>query len=77
MSERDRLLIQLGEMLSRIARPYPADAELPMDVRSGLSQLGFPYTELTTREELIARLWACKRSLLEWGGTGVTPPSAA
>ena len=77
MSERDRLLIQLGEMLSRIARPYPADAELPMDVRSGLCQLGFPCNEMTTREELITRLWARKRSLLEWGGPGLTPPAAA
>ena len=82
MSEHERLLAQLGEMLAKIARPYRADDELPVDLRSRLSQMGFACTELTTREELIARLWARKRSLLtgmppEWGGPGLTPPSAA
>ena len=82
MSEQERLLAQVGEMLSKIARPYPADDELPPEVRSGLSQLGLSCTERTTREELISRLWARKRSLLtamtpEWGGPGFTPPTAA
>jgi len=67
MSEHERMLVQLGEMLSKIARPC---------------QLGFPCNELTSREELIARLWARKRTLQtaiqpEWGGPGVTPPTAA
>ena len=82
MSEHERTLAQLGEMLSKIARPHRADDELPLEVRANLCQLGFPCGELTTREELIARLWARKRSLLtatqpEWGGPGITPPSAA
>jgi hypothetical protein len=82
MSEHERLLTQLGEMLSKIARPYPVDDELPLEVRSGLCQLGFPCNEMTTREELISRLWARKRMLLAampppWGGPGVTPPTAA
>jgi len=82
MSERERMLVQLGDALSKIARPHRADDELPLEVRANLCQLGFPCSELTTREELIARLWARKRSLLtamqpEWGGPGMTPPSAA
>lgn len=82
MGEQERLLGKLGEMLSQIARPHAVDDELPLELRYGLSQLGFPCTEMTTREELISRLWARKR-LLEaavqppWGGPGVTPPSAA
>jgi hypothetical protein len=83
MSEHERTLARLGEMLSQIARPYGVDdLELPLEVRSGLCQLGFPCSELTTREELITRLWARKRMLMaamqpRWGGPGVTPPSAA
>jgi hypothetical protein len=82
MSEHERMLAQLGEMLARIARPHRADDELPQEVRANLCQLGVCCTELTTREELIATLWARKRSLLtamqlEWGGPGVTPPTAA
>jgi hypothetical protein len=82
MSEHERLLTQLGEMLSQIARPYSVDDELPLELRSGLCQLGFPCTEVTTREELISRLWARKRMLLaamqpQWGGPQVTPPTAA
>ncbi len=82
MSEQERLLAQLGELLSKIARPHRTDDDLPSDVRSRLSQMGFAYSELTTREELIARLWARKRSLLvamapEWGGPRFTPPTAA
>ena len=64
MSESERMLMQLGEMLAKIARPYRADDDLPQEVRANLCQLGFPCSELTTREELIARLWARKRSLL-------------
>ena len=84
MSEHERMLAQLGEMLAKIARPHRAEDELPLDVRANLCQLGFPCNELTPREELIAWLWARKRSLLsamqmqpEWGGPGITPPSAA
>jgi hypothetical protein len=82
MSEQERLLSQLGEMLSKIARPYAVEDELPTELRSGLCQLGFPCTEMTTREELISKLWARKRMLqaalqAHWGGPGITPPSAA
>jgi hypothetical protein len=83
MSEHERMLTRLGEMLSQIARPHGVDEdELPLEVRSGLCQLGFPCNELTTREELITRLWARKRMLMaamqpHWGGPGITPPSAA
>jgi hypothetical protein len=55
---------------------------LPVDVRAALWQLGFPVDELTSREEIITRLWAKKRTLLSamqpgWGGPTVTPPAAA
>ena len=74
------MLAQLGEMLSKIARPHDTHDPLPAEVRAGLWQLGLPCGELTPREEVIARLWARKRSLMvamqpDWGG--YTPPSAA
>ena len=82
MSEHERTLIRLAKLLDRLARPHRCDDVLPVDVQDGLWQLGFPCTELTAREELIPRLWARKRSLLagigqEWGGPGLTPPTAA
>ena len=82
MSEHERMLVQLGNLLSRVARPHRCDDALPTDVQASLSELGFACSEQTSREELVARLWARKRSLQltmlpEWGGPGVTPPSAA
>ena len=82
MSEHELMLVQVGEVLSRIARPHRYHDALPVDVRAALWQLGFPCNELTSREEVIARLWAKKRSLLSsmqpgWGGPGETPPAAA
>jgi len=82
MSEHELLLVQLGDVLSKVARPHRCDDQLPPDVRQTLSQLGFHCTELTSREELIAGLWARKRSVLTtmqpgWGGPTVTPPAAA
>jgi len=82
MSEHELMLVQVGDVLSRLARPYRCEDVLPVDVRAALWQLGFPCNELTSREEVIARLWAKKRSLLSairpgWGGPGVTPPAAA
>jgi hypothetical protein len=82
MSEHERMLVQLGSLLAMVARPHRCDATLPADVQASLFELGLPCSEQTSREELVARLWARKRSLLltmrpEWGGPGVTPPSAA
>jgi hypothetical protein len=83
MSEHEMMLVQVGDILSKVARPYRCDDDvLPVDVRAALWQLGLPCNELTSREELVARLWAKKRSLLTamqpgWGGPGVTPPAAA
>jgi hypothetical protein len=84
MSEQERMLDRLAEMLSQVARPHALDDdEVSLEVRSRLCQLGFPCSELTTREELISRLWARKRMLMaamqpQWGGgPGITPPSAA
>jgi hypothetical protein len=82
MSEHERMLVTLGRVLERIARPHPPEESLPSDVQASLWRLGFPCDELTPREELIPRLWERKRSLLagfgpEWGGPHLTPPSAA
>ena len=76
------MLVQVGEVLSRVARPHRCDDGLLVDVRAALWQLGFPCDELTPREDIVARLWAKKRSLLSnmqpgWGGPGITPPAAA
>jgi hypothetical protein len=82
MSEHELLLVQVGDVLSKVARPYSCDDVLPVDVRAALWQLGFQCNDETPREEVIARLWAKKRSLLStmhpgWDGPGVTPPAAA
>lgn len=82
MGDHEVLLVQLGDLLSKVARPYRCDDAIPVDVRAALWQLGLPCNELTSREEVIARLWAKKRSVLTamtpgWGGPGITPPAAA
>jgi hypothetical protein len=82
MSDHEEALCRVGQILAQIARPYRVDESLPIDVRTNLWQLGFACNEMTPREELIARLWARKRSLRimaqpQWGGPGATPPSAA
>jgi len=82
MSEHERILVEVGSLLSRVARPHPCDDALPPDVQAGLWDLGFPCSERTPREELVTWLWNRKRSLLltaqpSWGGPGITPPSAA
>jgi hypothetical protein len=82
MGEHARMVIRLGKVLEQLARPYGCEEALPAEIRAALWQLGFPCSEMTPREELIPRLWARKRSLLagigsEWGGPGLTPPSAA
>jgi hypothetical protein len=82
MSEHERMLVTLGRLLEQIARPHTPQEELPVHIRTSLWQLGFQCSERTTREELIPRLWARKRSLLstvgpEWGGPGPSPLSAA
>lgn len=80
MSEDERTLLRLSEILDKIARPHRCDEALPVDVRAALWQVGVACTELTPREELVARLWARKRNLLmavqpNWSGP--TAPSAA
>jgi hypothetical protein len=82
MSEHELMLVQVGDVLAKVARPFRCDDVLPVDVRAALWQLGFPCDELTPREEIITRLWAKKRTLLSamqpgWGGPTVTPPAAA
>ena len=82
MSEHERMLVQVGTLLSKVARPHRCDDALPAEVQAGLWELGLPCSEQTSREELVTKLWARKRSLMlnlqpEWGGPGVTPPTAA
>jgi hypothetical protein len=82
MSDHEEALYRVGQILAQIARPYRVDESLPTDVRTNLWQLGFACSDMTPRVELIARLWARKRSLQimvqpQWGGPGATPPSAA
>ena len=82
MSEHEELLVQLGDVLAKVARPYSADETLPSELRASLWQLGLPCHDFTPREELSAQLWARKRSLQmmvppTWGGPGTIPPSAA
>ncbi len=82
MDGRERTLSLLGEMLARVARPHRADDELPTEVLRKLGLLGLASDQFATREDLIAGLWARKRSVLmamepDWGGPGITPPSAA
>ena len=82
MSEHERMLARLGHLLSQVARPHRCDDNLPEEVQAGLWDLGLAVRENTSREELVARLWARKRSLLlamqpEWAGPSVTPPGAA
>ncbi len=76
------MLVRLGRILDQIARPHRCDEALPVEVQASLWQLGVPCNGLTPRDELVASLWARKRSLLvamqpEWGGPGINPPSAA
>ncbi|MDQ2942465.1 MAG: hypothetical protein M3R21_02190 [Candidatus Dormibacteraeota bacterium] len=82
MSEHELMLAQVGQVLTQVARPYPYDAPLPVDIQARVWRLGLACDELTSREELVARLWARKRSLSlaiqpTWGGPGATPPNAA
>jgi len=80
MGERERMLVLLGDLLGKIARPYRAGDELPVEVRDKLWRIGLPCGEQTSRQELIARLWARKRSLMapmQQDRGGQTPPNAA
>jgi hypothetical protein len=82
MSEQELMLVQVGQVLQEVARPYSCDAPLPGDVQANLWRLGVPCDGLTPREHVIALLWARKRSLSlavqpPWRGPKATPPSAA
>ncbi|MGH7765171.1 MAG: hypothetical protein ACREOM_12235 [Candidatus Dormibacteraceae bacterium] len=82
MSEQELMLVRVGHALSQIARPHRFDEAIPAELQVNLRQLGLPCSPLTPREEVIARLWARKRTLqtnLEplWSGPGPTSPAAA
>jgi hypothetical protein len=82
MSEHELMLVQVGEVLNRVARPHRCDAPLPADVQASVWRLGLACDGQTPLDDLVARLWARKRSLSvaiqpAWDGPGATPPSAA
>ena len=82
MSERELLLVHLGQALDRVARPHHYDEALPVDLRADLLRLGVPFGARTPRKELVSLLWARKRNLSlafqpAWDGPGATPPNAA
>jgi hypothetical protein len=82
VSEHELMLVQVGQALQLVARPHPCNAPLPAAVQASVWRLGLACDDLTPREELIARLWARKRSLSlagqpKWSGPGAKPPTAA
>ena len=82
MSEHELMLVQVGQVLQQVARPYSCDAPLPGHVQASLWRLGVPCDELTPRAHVVALLWARRRSLSSavqppWRGPGATPPHAA
>lgn len=82
MSERELMLVQLGQALNRVARPHRCDEALPAEVQASLWRLGVPCDRQTPRGEVVSLLWARKRNLSlayqpTWDGPGATPPTAA
>jgi len=82
MSEAELMLLQVGQVLSKVARPHRCDEAIPVEVQAKLWQLGVPCDEAPPRAELIARLWARKRTLRvnfqsALGGPRPMPPAAA
>jgi hypothetical protein len=82
MSDRELMLIRLGQALNRVARPHRREEALPFELQANLLRLGVPFDALSERKELVSLLWARKRNLSmafqpTWDGPGATPPSAA
>ncbi|MHB8612856.1 MAG: hypothetical protein ACYDAL_10560 [Candidatus Dormibacteraceae bacterium] len=82
MSERDLIMVQLGQALDRVARPHRCDEALPAELQANLWRLGVPCDAQTPREQVVSLLWARKRNLSlafqpPWGGPRETPPTAA
>ena len=82
MSERELMLVHLGQVLDQVARPHRCDEDLTEEVQATLWRLGVPCDAQTPREEVVSHLWARKRNLSlafqpTWDGPGVTPPTAA
>jgi hypothetical protein len=82
MSEQELMLVQVGQVLHEVARPYSCEAPLPGHVQASLWRLGVPCDELTPRQHVVALLWARKRSLSSavqppWRGPEPTPAPAA
>lgn len=82
MSERELLLVRLGQALDRVARPHRCDEALPGELQANLLRLRVPFDARTPRKELVSLLWARKRNLSmafqpTWDGPGTPPPNAA
>ncbi|HEY1455261.1 MAG TPA: hypothetical protein VGG31_02090 [Candidatus Dormibacteraeota bacterium] len=74
--------MRLGQVLSQVARPHRCDDAIPAELQANLWELGVSCDPRTPRQDLIAQLWARKRTLAVateplWGGPGSTPPAAA
>ena len=82
MSERELMLVHLGQALDRVARPHLCHEAVPVELQANLWRLGVPCDADTPRHEVISLLWARKRNLSlayqpRWDGPGETPPNAA
>ena len=82
MSERELMLVQLGQALDRVARPHRCDEPLAVELQAKLWRLGVQCDAKTPRVEVVSVLWARKRNLSlafqpRWDGPGETPPNAA
>jgi len=62
MGDRD-LTFVFDEALAQITRPHRFDEALTIELRQCLCQLGVPCDESTPRADVIAQIWAKKRSL--------------
>ena len=82
MSERELLLVHLGQALDRIARPHRYDEALSGELQAILLGLGVPFDARTPRKQLVSLLWARKRNLSlafqpTWDGPATPPQPAA
>jgi hypothetical protein len=83
MSEQELMLVKVGQVLAQIARPHRCgDDGVPAELQANLWELGVACGDLTPREDVIAQLWARKRTLrvsIEplWDGPAPTSPAAA
>lgn len=77
MSHQDHVLdYRLGEALNQVARPHRRNEALPPEVKAKLWGLGVACDELTPRQDVVAQLWAIKRTLVAAASFAGPPPAA-